>query len=229
MAQPGGNGDILEDDIFNGAFIPQLQGNAPVAVVNHAVFNDDIAEKILAFAAEFDGSAGGGHGAAGHRDIFTGAVVHGGQGVFEHDAVIGAFQVAVGDPHILTVIRINAVAIGHAHIVQDPDALDQHIPAAHHMHRPECALFQRHIPDGQMIYIFQKQHGGAGVEKSLNMPGIFLTVENFLVAVDPAQAGDGQVFTISGIQKIMGGRAGVFAVDIAGHIPLFGGGFAAEQ
>jgi hypothetical protein len=91
----------------------------------------------------------------------------------------------------LAVIRANAVAIGHAHIVQDPDAFDQHIPAAHQMNRPEGALFQCHIPDGQMGHILQKQHRGPGIEKSLDMPGIFLTIEDLFVSVDAARAGDG--------------------------------------
>ena len=37
LKQPGGNGDILEDHIFNTAGVPQLERNAPIAVADGAI------------------------------------------------------------------------------------------------------------------------------------------------------------------------------------------------
>jgi hypothetical protein len=64
--------------------------------------------------------------------------------------------VTIGDPHILAVIRVDAVAIGHTHIIENADTVDQHIPAADHMDSPECALFQCYLGDGQMLHVFQE-------------------------------------------------------------------------
>ena len=90
------------------------------------------------------------------------------------------------------------------------------------MHRPKRTALQGHIPNGQMFNIFQEQQGSAGVEKTLNVPLGDFAVENFLVSVDGTMACDGNVFTILGVEKIVGGGAGVLTVDIAGNAALQG-------
>ena len=199
VTQFGLDHQIVEDHVFNRTLIPQLQGDGTVRVADHAVFNQNIAEKSLAFTAELDGGAGRGEGAVGHGDIFARAILHGSGGVFKYNAIVSAFDMAVGDPHVLAVVRIDAVAIGHAHGIQNADPVDQNIFTAYHMYCPESALFQCDVPDGQMCYIFQKQHGRTGVEDAFDMPGGYLAVEDLFVSIDATEAGDGQVFTIFGI------------------------------
>jgi hypothetical protein len=115
--QSGGNGQILEKHIFNVALIPQLQRNATVAAADHAVGNENVPEYILAFTAKFDGGTGGGEGAVGYDNALAGTVLHGRGSVFEDNAVVGTFDMATVNAYILTVIRINTVAIGHAQII----------------------------------------------------------------------------------------------------------------
>lgn len=76
-------------------------------------------------------------------NVLTGAVLHCRCGVFEDSTVVGAFDMAVCDPHIFTVIRVDAVTVCHAEIVQDTDAADQYILTADQMGCPEGALSEK--------------------------------------------------------------------------------------
>ena len=138
--KPGADDDIMKEHILDTALVPQLQGDAPVGSADDAVFDGDIPEELLAFTAEFNGGAGGGKGAVGYGDVLARTELHGGSGVFENDAIVRAFDVAIADAHILAVVRVNAVTIGHAQVIQDPNAVDQHILTANQMHGPESTV-----------------------------------------------------------------------------------------
>ena len=221
--KPRVDADVVEHDILNGTFVPQLQGDAPVGVADDTVFDEDIAEYVLAFAAELDGCAGGGKCAVCDGDVLAGAVLHGGSGILEHNAVIRALNVAVGDADIAAVVGVDTVAVGHAQTVEDADAVNEDIAASDHMHSPECTVAQGDMLDGEVRYVFQKQHGCAGIEDALNVPAGHLAVEDVLVAVDSAEACDGEVFAILRVQEIVTGCAGVFAVFVRGGIAEHGG------
>ena len=162
--QAGGNSQILEDHIFNAAGISQLQGDASVGTADDAIFNEDIAEQRFALAAKFDGGGGRSQGAVGHHDIFAGTILHSRCGILKHDAIVSALDVAAVDAHILTMVGINAIAIGHPQIVENANAADEHILAPHHMHRPKGAAAQRHIPQGEMPGVFYEHQRSAGIE-----------------------------------------------------------------
>jgi hypothetical protein len=61
------------------------------------------------------------------------------------------------------------------------------------------------------------------------VPGGYFTVEDIFVTVDPAKTRNGQILAILGIEEIVGGGAGVLAVDIGRDGPLLGQGSAVAE
>ncbi|EKC55781.1 protein containing D-galactarate dehydratase/Altronate hydrolase, partial [human gut metagenome] len=58
---------------------------------------------------------------------------------------------AIVDAHIAAVVGINAIAVDHFQVIQNADAIDQHILAAHHMHGPERAAGQGVLQYGDTV------------------------------------------------------------------------------
>ena len=125
--------------------------------------------------------------------------MHGASGIFKNNAVIRGFQVTIADAYVLTVIGINAVAVGKLQIVQDADAIDQDVVAADKVRSPKGTALERDLPYGEMCDMLQKEQGNSGIKASVNMPMGNVSVEDFLISVDAATASYGNIFTVLGV------------------------------
>lgn len=221
LKQSGRDRQILENHIFNATRIPQLQGDAPVGAGDHTVFHQNIAEKRLTFAAEFDGCTGGYQSAIADSDIFTGAILHGSCRIFKHDAVVSALNMAVGNADIAAVIRINTITICHAQIIINTDTIDQHILTPHQMHRPEGTVLQRHIDNAYPAAVLHKDHRRSGIKAALNMPLCDLAVINTVVTMDGSKSGDRHILTVLGVEEKILRCTGIFAVFVRRDMGCF--------
>jgi len=60
------------------------------------------------------------------------------------------FYMAVAYAHILTMVRINTIAVCHFQIVKNTNTINQDISATNHMYCPEGAVRKRHSCNGKM-------------------------------------------------------------------------------
>ena len=141
----------------------QHQRDTAVCAGDHAVGDRDVAEVGYALGAELDGRARRGQRAVADHNVLAGAECGVLLGRFKDDAVIGGLDMAVADPHIAAVVRVNAIAVDHFQVIQNADAIDQHILAADQMHGPERTAGQGDIADGQMAHTLHQQRRDAGV------------------------------------------------------------------
>ena len=203
--------------VFNVAAITQHQRDAAVGTGDNAVGDGNIAEVRNALGAKLDSGTGGGQRTVGNHNVLTRAKICIFLSGLEHDAVIGGFNMAIVDAHIAAVVGINAVAVDHFQVIQNADAIDQHILAAHHMHGPERAAGQGDFTDGQVLHTFHQQHGNARVIGSLNKVMIDLAVKVFFGAIDYAAAADADILGILSHNEIILRLTVIFAVFVRGH------------
>ena len=203
--------------VFNVAAITQHQRDAAVGAGDNAVGDGDIAEVRNALGAKLDSGTGGGQRTVGDHNVLTRAKMCIFLSGLENDAVIGGFNMAIVDAHIAAVVGINAIAVDHFQVVQNADAINQHILAAHHMHGPERAAGQGDFTDGQVLHTFHQQHGNARVIGSLNKVMIDFAVKVFFGAIDYAAAADADILGILSHNEIILWLTVIFAVFVRGH------------
>ena len=178
------------------SLITKLEGNAAVGIVNAAAADDDIAEVLDAFGSDFDGCACRSKRAAGDDDVLAGAVLCIGFCGFQNNAVIGCLNVAVRDPDMLTVIRINAVTVCHHAIVQNADTVDLNLTAADEVCGPEAALPNGNSDNGKMRAVLHENQRDARIKGTVNLILAAFTVIDFLRAVNDAAAGNADAIGI---------------------------------
>ena len=204
--------DIGEDNIFHIAAVPDLDRNSPVAPMDAAVAHQDIPEIRFAFGAEFDGRAGGDQGAVGDHDVLAGPVFLIVAGILENDGIVAALDMAVRNPHVFTVVRVDPIGIGHFQIIQKPDSVDEHIVAAHQMDRPERTVDQSDIPYRQMVYRFQKKQRHAGIIRPLDVVSRIVAIEDTLISVDCPLTGNGNILFLQSVNKRIKRSSRILAV-----------------
>src|SRR5699024_6295613 len=104
--------------------------------------------------------------------------------IFKYNTVVRRLNMAVGDPHVFTVIWINAVAVCQAQVIEDPYSIDQHITASYKVSGPECTSLQSYIADRKVFNIFKKQQRDSRIKRSIDMPWRNCPVVNLFHAID---------------------------------------------
>ena len=211
---------VGEKDILDAAAVAQHQRDTAVCAGDHAVGDRDVAEVGYALGAELDGRARRGQRAVADHNVLAGAECGVLLGRFKDNAVIGGLDMAVADPHIAAVVRVNAIAVDHFQVIQNADAIDQHILAADQMHGPERTAGQGDIADGQMAHTLHQQHRDAGVVGALDKIMVDGTVEVFLRTVNGAGAAEADILGILGHKEVIFRLTVIFAVFIGGNLQL---------
>lgn len=229
VKKSGFNAAVAEGDVFDGALVAKLDGEASVAGVDDAVVDADVAEVAGAFGAEFDGGGGADDGGVADEDVFAGAEVFVFVGIFEDDAVVGGFDVATDDADVAAVVGADAVAVGDIETVEDVEALGEDVFAAGEMDRPGGGVAVGEVGESDVPAAVEGDAAGTpgfgGADVGFGPPAVHV-VEG--TTVDCAGSGDGEVFGIPGLDENATGAAAVKAVDLdVLEILGIGGGFEA--
>ena len=136
--------------------------------------------------------------ATGDDDVFTGpgdAAVRL-RGV-EGDAVIARDNVAVGDADVRRPVDVDAVVVGHLEVVENPDAVDQHIVAPEKADGPEGGFAHRDVAHRHVAAVAKDDREGACLRAPVNVRCILEDV-GAAIAVDHAGARDGDILGVIG-------------------------------
>ena len=125
-------------------------------------------------------------------------------------------------------IRIYAVTVCHAEIVQDTDAVDQHILTADKMGRPESASGECDPGQGEMADMLHEDKRHSRIEPAVDMVGGHSAVEQLLVSVDDAVSRNRDILAVLRIEEVESGHAGIIAV-LVGGCAGFGGAGAVQS
>ena len=147
------------------------------------------------------------HGTALNDDVLAVSVffMHGACGL-DHNGVVARFDDAAADHHIFAAVRINAVIIRPAVVVQDADAVHHHVPAACHVQGPESGVIKGDIPHGQIFHILQVSGTGPEAlheQRALMKAVIHVAVVKYLPssAVNLSISGNDDVLFMTGKQE----------------------------
>ena len=217
----GGPGQVVNLDVFNGAAVPHPDPDGAGAVVNNAVGQYNVADHTVGFGADLERGVPRVEHAAADCDVLARAIPPGHRaGGFDDNRVVTCADDTVPDHNILAAVGVDAVVVRAAVIVQNADALNPHAAAACHVQRPEGGVFQRHVPDGQILDIFKQQHAraevGAGFGTFMEaVVLVFIKKDLTALAVDGAGAADRDVARALGPKEEPAGPA-VYLIIAAG-------------
>ena len=121
---------------------------------------------------------------------------------------------AIHNPHILTVIRVDPVTVCHSQVVEDADRIHQHIPAACHMKGPEGAACKCDVPHGQVLYILHEDHGDPWIIGALDMVPYLLSIVDLLRSVNGSKACDPDIFSAPAIDEIVARLSVILTINI---------------
>ena len=113
---------------------------------------------------------------------------------------------AVTDAHTFRVIQVDAVAIAYLQVVEQLDAVDDSLVAAHQVNRPIGSLADGHVADRQVPHVCQRQHMGPWVEGLVCQRLQLVTVlqlrphEGDAIPMDSSLAGNRDVLRSIGIE-----------------------------
>ena len=155
---------IRENYVSNRSFIPVLNTDAAVAILNDTVIEQYVINLIHIFRTNLDGTGTGDHGTVGHHNVFARTVFLKLAAVLQADTVITRFYMAIGNAHILGMVYIDAVAIAYLQIVQNRDTINGGIIATNEMNRPIGTIADGYITDHCLLYIDKRQHMRTGIK-----------------------------------------------------------------
>ena len=125
-------------------------------------------------------------------------------------------------------IRVDAVTVCHAEIVQDTDAVDQHILTADKVGRPEGASGECDPGQGEMADVLHEDKRHSRIEPAVDMVGGHSAVEQLLVSVDDAVSRNRDILAVLRVEKVESGHAGIITV-LVGGCAGFGGAGAVQS
>ena len=191
---------IRENHIGNRSFIPVLNTDATVTVLNDTVIEQYIINLIHIFRTDLDGTGTGNHSTVGYNYVFARTVFFKLTTILQTDAVITRFDMAIGYAHILGMVYIDAVTVAYLQVIQDRDAIDGDIVATDEMNRPIGTVADCHITDHCFLYIDKRQYMRTGIKVGHRFQFIrvfqFLTHKGDTVSIYSSCSGDGYLFQI---------------------------------
>ena len=191
---------IGENHIGNRSFIPVLNADTTVTILDDTVIEQYIINLIHIFRTDLDGTGTGNHSTVGHNYVFARTVFFKLTTILQTDAVITRFDMAIGYTHILGMVYIDAVTVAYLQVIQDRDAIDGNIVATDEMNRPIGTVADCHITDYCFLYINKRQYMRTGIKVGHRFQFIrvfqFLTHKGDTVSIYGSCSGDGYLFQI---------------------------------
>ena len=116
---------------------------------------------------------------------------------FERDAVVAGADVAIVDPHVARAVDVDAVVVGHQHVVDDVDAFDVNVVAAEDADGPERAVADDEVSHEDAAAVFEDDGEWPLVGADVDLLSALGDVGRS-VAVEGAGTGDRDVLGIVG-------------------------------
>ena len=156
--------DIVESYIFNVTAVSYLNWDASVWLWNDTVAYDDVSEVAYALGADFKSSWGWCEGTTADDDVFARAVLAVALWSLKADTIVSAYNVTTEYAYITAMVGVDTVTVGNVDGVKDADIWNEYIVTACRMKCPERSIFDSNILDGDVVWIFDIDNCGTGIE-----------------------------------------------------------------
>ena len=145
--EPAVDYHVRERDVGHRALVAVLDADAPVAVLDDAVGEQDVVDAVHVLRTDFNGARARGHRTVAHHHILARAVLFKFAAVLQADAVVARLDEAVRDAHVFRVVYVDAVAIAYLQVVQNADAVNRCIAAADEVDGPVSTVTDSNVAD----------------------------------------------------------------------------------